>query len=370
MPVYPYSLKDGTKRYYVSYRDPAHKQRVKRGFARKRDAELYEASVRVDASRGQYIDPKRARTKVSELYEVYLARQSVSVKASTLRPIEIGWKLRVKPRWGDFPVNQISHDEIQKWVSELATHKSPTVVRRDYGTLSAILDIALRSNRIPNNPAKDVRLPKATRGRNTYLTHTQLQRLASNSGSHESLVLLLGYCGLRWGEATALEVRDLNFAAKRIRVCRNAVWVGKELHVGTTKNGEDRTVPLPDFLAKRLSDECEHKAENDLLFPGLNGKHMHQTRVNVTSGGWFAQALDKTGLPRTIHPHDLRHTAASIAISSGANVKAVQRMLGHKSAVMTLDRYAELFDDDLDDLTEAIDKAATEAKLTLTQNRA
>ena len=48
--------------------------------------------------------------------------------------------------------------------------------------------------------------------------------------------------------------------------------------------------------------------------------------------------------------HDLRHTAASLAISSGANVKAVQRMLGHKSAAVTLDVYADLFPDDLDDV--------------------
>ena len=49
-----------------------------------------------------------------------------------------------------------------------------------------------------------------------------------------------------------------------------------------------------------------------------------------------------------MHPHDLRHTTASLAISSGANVKAVQRMLGHASVAMTLDTYADLFDDDLD----------------------
>jgi integrase len=55
--------------------------------------------------------------------------------------------------------------------------------------------------------------------------------------------------------------------------------------------------------------------------------------------------------------HDLRHTAASLAISAGANVKAVQRMLGHASAAMTLDTYADLFDDDLDAVAMALDEA-------------
>jgi integrase len=52
-------------------------------------------------------------------------------------------------------------------------------------------------------------------------------------------------------------------------------------------------------------------------------------------------------------PHDLRHTAASLAVSAGANVKAVQKMLGHASAAMTLDIYADLFDDDLEAVATA-----------------
>ena len=55
-------------------------------------------------------------------------------------------------------------------------------------------------------------------------------------------------------------------------------------------------------------------------------------------------------------PHDLRHTAASLAIQSGVNVKAVQRMLGHASAAMTLDVYADLFDDDLDLVTNRLNE--------------
>jgi integrase len=65
----------------------------------------------------------------------------------------------------------------------------------------------------------------------------------------------------------------------------------------------------------------------------------------------------RSGVPR-LTPHDLRHTAASLAISAGANVKAVQRMLGHASAAMTLDTYADLFDEDLDAVAIALHAAA------------
>lgn len=58
--------------------------------------------------------------------------------------------------------------------------------------------------------------------------------------------------------------------------------------------------------------------------------------------------------------HDLRHTAASLAVSAGANVKAVQRMLGHASAAMTLDVYADLFDDDLDEVARRLERSVEE----------
>lgn len=75
--------------------------------------------------------------------------------------------------------------------------------------------------------------------------------------------------------------------------------------------------------------------------------------------GWWDAAVqacqaDDPHFPR-ITPHDLRHTAASLAVSAGANVKAVQRLLGHASASMTLDQYADLFDSDLDAVAHALD---------------
>lgn len=77
--------------------------------------------------------------------------------------------------------------------------------------------------------------------------------------------------------------------------------------------------------------------------------------------GWFEASVKKcqavdAAFPR-VTPHDLRHTAASLAISTGTNVKLVQKMLGHASAAITLDVYADLFEDDLDSVAEALDRA-------------
>ncbi len=70
----------------------------------------------------------------------------------------------------------------------------------------------------------------------------------------------------------------------------------------------------------------------------------------------FRPALELAGLDERLRPHDLRHTAASLMISGGASVKVVQRQLGHASAAMTLDIYAGLFADDLDELADHLDE--------------
>lgn len=99
------------------------------------------------------------------------------------------------------------------------------------------------------------------------------------------------------------------------------------------------------------------KAPGHLLF----GDGINHLRLPNSQDGWFANAVKRARAKHsafpTVTPHDLRHTAASLAISAGANVKAVQRMLGHASAAMTLDTYADLFDDDLDYVADALSRA-------------
>lgn len=124
--------------------------------------------------------------------------------------------------------------------------------------------------------------------------------------------------------------------------------------VGTLKSGKNRTVPVPQFVIEHLAGIC--RGRDDLLWATPTGGYMRPPRVR----SWFSAAVarcqqaDPT-FPR-ITAHDLRHTAASLAISAGANVKAVQRMLGHASAAMTLDVYADLFDSDLDAVAANVGK--------------
>jgi integrase len=81
-----------------------------------------------------------------------------------------------------------------------------------------------------------------------------------------------------------------------------------------------------------------------LVFARHHGGYLPRPK---SSNGWFVKAVKRAGV-QTVTPHDLRHTCASLAVFAGMNVLALQRVLGHTSAKMTLDTYADLFDDDLD----------------------
>ena len=100
-----------------------------------------------------------------------------------------------------------------------------------------------------------------------------------------------------------------------------------------------------------------------LLFTSPNG-----TALRI--GNWRRRVWDPAvaaACVAPLTPHDLRHTAASLAIASGGTVKHVQRMLGHKDAAMTLNVYAALFEDDLDSVAERLDQALLEADAACTR---
>ncbi|MDM2097763.1 site-specific integrase, partial [Mycobacteroides abscessus] len=232
---------------------------------------------------------------------------------------------------------------------------SATVVNRAVGILAGILDDAVEHRALAFNPARRFKRgekPQKAPKRHVYLTDADVCRLAEESGRHADLVLVLAFTGLRWGEAIALTVADVEFLKRRISVHSNAVQVGQEFKVGQTKGKENRTVPVAESVLARLAVRCRGRTEKDLLFPARAGGYLK--RPSYDSTGWFNRAVERAQV-QTITPHDLRHTCASLAVSSGANVLAVSRMLGHKDPSVTLRVYADLFDSDLDAVAVNLD---------------
>lgn len=348
------------KRYRVRYRKPDGSQTDKRGFKTKKEAELFSASVEVKKATGEYIDPAAGRVTVATVGAEWITTRS-HLKPSSVAAYESAWRLHVKPKWGDHTVGSIRPSEVQAWVDHMSSAgdgrkaKSPTIVRRAHDILAGILDSAMRDNRVPSNAARGANLPRRTSRPHVYLTHEQVAKLATACGEHALLVTMLAYTGLRWGEVTALRVRDVNQLRRRLHVIQNAVYVNGRIDVGTPKTHKTRTVPYPGFLAASLKAACVGKGPDDLVFPGPKGDYFVTPTIKANS--WWDRAAERIGA-KGMTIHDLRHTAASLAISAGAHPKAVQRMLGHASAAMTLDVYADLFEDDLDAVAERMGEQA------------
>ena len=139
---------------------------------------------------------------------------------------------------------------------------------------------------------------------------------------------------------------------------------GGQAVVGPPKNGKARTVPITPYISAMFEPLVKDRWPTELLFKSARG---HQARPNNFKRRDFDSAIasinataeakkyrgDKSALtiPKGLWVHNLRHTAASWLVQSGASVKVVQRMLGHATASITLDAYAGLFDQDLDDVS-------------------
>ncbi|MDF7641757.1 tyrosine-type recombinase/integrase [Bifidobacterium sp. ESL0784] len=356
-------------RYRVRYMKPDHTETSKRGFKRKRDAELWASShVTVAIANDDYIDPGKGKVTVGQLYEAWYAGHRSLWKPSMAHTTEVSWRTHVKDTWQNVPIKNVTRSNVQRWISGLAGERSASTTLKAYGILKGVVDDALKDRRISRDPLEGIKLPRKPKrkSRRVYLTIPQLIAFADECRNAQergeerrALILLLGFCGLRWGEAAALRVGDVDFLKHRIEVVGNVVRIGSNEIEGTPKSGQGRSVPMPRIVESALLEVCAGKAENDHVFLDPSGHTIKPQSVADLKGNrtWYVSALRRLGyLPEDMpSPHDLRHTAASIAVHAGANVKALQRMLGHASAAMTLDVYADLFDSDLDDVARMID---------------
>ena len=345
---------------YVDDQGREHAQ----GFVRKADGQRWLNKQVSDQETGTWTDPALSVVTFGAMAERWF-----STKATRAPKTVAGYRsildTIVLPRWRDVPLRDVRYDDLQVWIASLSVDGSnrfegkglsASRVRQTHQLVGAVLKFAVKAKHLPANPAEGVELPRIAETEQRYLTHEQLHRVAVASGRLRTLVLVLGSCGLRFGEAAALRVADVDVTARRIRVRRSVTYVtGKGLVEGPTKNHTARTVPVPTFVAQLLETEIADRDGSALLFESARG------------GGYLS--LDEARYPwrkavaavdgcEGVRLHDLRHTCASLAISSGANVKIVQKLLGHKTAVLTLDRYGHLFLDDLDAVADAFDSAA------------
>src|SRR6185312_11134950 len=350
------------KRWMARYVDDEGHERAK-AFDRKGDAQVWlDSEVTAKLATGTYVAPKAGLITVGEMYASWSTTQG-HLSPSTTKTRCSAWRNHVRQRWGQTSVVDVKTSAVKAWVTQMITDEIgvPTIIQA-FGILRQVLGAAVDDNRIPRNPCSGVPLPKSEHADRGYLSHAQVATLAATMERLPEVIRFLAYTGLRWGEMAALRVQDFDMLRRRVNVSRSVTEAGK-LVWSTPKTGERRSVVFPASLTEELAALMVGKTREDLVFTNLSGGVLRGSNFRPR---FFDQAVEKCQkvdetFP-TITPHDLRHTAASLAVSAGANVKAVQRMLGHAKASMTLDVYADLFDDDLDVVATQLDAAIMTSK--------
>ena len=314
------------------------------------------------------VDSAPGMPTLAEFFPRYIEHRGLRCTPGTLAGYEAEAARTFLPRLGELPVDMIDRRTVAEWIRwqlqqptarwraaaaraaaatpprpepPLAT-VSPKTVRNAHALLSAVLGLAVQEGILPANPARGADLPdddvEEERG---IFSRTEWARFyAAMSESYQPLLIVLLVTGARWGEATALQVRDLDVAARVIHV-RRAWKKGKDgavLGVPKTARGR-RTIMLPDWAVETLEPLAAGRAADEFLLTAPGGGVIHRT--NFVERHW-KPALAAAGIAKHLTPHSLRHTFASWALMDGVPAQVVQHRLGHESLQTTSRVYAHL----------------------------
>lgn len=309
-------------------------------------------------AQGDWTDPALGRITFGEYVLAWLDSRA-DLKPKTRHQYHSLLRLHILPTWRTVPLAKVTFEGLTQWVARLTlSGLGASGVRQSVFVLSAALDHAVRSGRLRSNPARGLGLPRPSRRDYVFLTHRQVLDLAAAAGPWRLLILVLGYTGLRWGEATALRVCDIDFDRRRIDVRHAFSDVGGRVVLGTPKSHQSRSVPVPRFIAAELVAATGGKRADDLLFTVPGGSVV---RLSNWRQAAYPPARNRAGVSARFRIHDLRHTAASLMIQAGYPPKMLQEIMGHASITTTLDLYGHLYPGEMDRYADRLDKAAGDA---------
>ena len=319
---------------------------AQRSFGRRVDAKRWEADQLAKLDAGSWIDPARGRMTFAALAEEWQAsRGHLAVRSQETTRFLLD--KYVIPEIGAYPISGISAADVERVMSALTARGLATATRRRaLSMMRLVFDYAIRDRRLSVNVARMVPLPRGgTKREPHWLRPEQLGRLVmAVPPLCQPVVLFLGTTGCRFSEMAALRVDDVvpTPHGLGVRVHRAATQSKRTSGAvfGPTKTHQTRTVPVPAALDEYVRTRVAFTAPGGYLFPSPTGGVWTNTNFRARSG-WM-DATRRAGIEGTTI-HDLRHTAASLLIAAGADVKAVQVILGHSTATMTMDLYGHLF---------------------------
>lgn len=332
--------RNGTVKYRARIRGLDGRERSKT-FARKVDADRWITAQERAKDVGDWTDPAAGRGRYGEWQERWWrTRQG---RPSTLARDESYLRNHILPAFAATPIGGIRQPDVVEWVHELeGKGLAPATVHKIYQIFAASIQAAVDARMIPASPCVKVPLPKIERSEMRFLNPVEVQQLAEAiDPKYRALVLAAAYGGFRIGELSAMRPTRMLPATKQLEVAETVVWVRGHPVFGPPKSAAgQRRVTLPGSVWDELVAHARSHA-TEFLFPSPEGGPLRSS--NFRRRAW-ASATEATGFSG-LRPHDLRHTAVSLWIASGANVKAVSMRAGHTSVSFTLDRYGHLYPD-------------------------
>jgi integrase len=348
---------NGVVRYRVRFRSPDGKQRSK-SFGSMREARAFASKVETQVREGDWIDPNAGRETFGELHSRWVAARVVSpVRAATE---ETQANVHILPRWRNVPLKKIKPLDVQEWIKNLTSprldaegnRKPASAYTAEGGLLQfrQVLDAAVLEGIIRTNPAAKVKSPPRPRKRVTKADVLEIHELdalvSAMPDRYKALVYLLGWLGMRWSEAMGLRNRHVDLQNACIYVGEEvAVQVRGTIHrrAGGKTAAATRTVPLPgpalDALRWHVDAAFNGDGPDGSVFVTEGGKTPDRSNFHRV----FNKAVNDCGLSgRGINLRQLRHTAATLMLSSGLDILDVQERLGHSRGSITLDIYGRV----------------------------
>jgi integrase len=345
-------------RYEVRITDPVSGKR-RSLFARTED----EAVSRLKAAHRAIDDGSGladGRVTVEGYFTDWLTGVRPTLRRTTAKRYEQLIRLQIVPHIGKVKLRALTPVHLRKLYATLQTEPragrrgkeplAPRTVGHAHRVIHAALEQAARDGLVGRNVASLVSPPKVPHAEITTLSSAQVRALltAAQGDNLEALIVLAVTAGLRQGEMLGLKWADIDTDAGTLSVRRSLAPVASgELIFQEPKTARSRrTITLTRAAISALKAHRVRQTEErlraigwehgDMVFPDAIGRPQHPSNVSLD---WRA-LRDRAGLPASFRFHDLRHTAASLALSAGVPITTVSEMLGHANTAITLAIYA------------------------------
>jgi len=337
--------------YRVIYRyttwDGETKQTTKRGFKTKKEAQAFEAQMRL-------VKNTDMNMTLADFVPIYfedkkneLAPTSKSNKTDMI-------KHHILPYFGNKKMNEITASDIIKWQNTIEEQTYEESYKRMLqNQFNAILNHAKRVYGLETNPTSKVRKMGKADGRPmefwTIEEYEEFIATVDKKSRNYLMFEILFWTGMRESELLALVIDDIDFENNKIHINRGYHRLHKEDIIGKPKTESSvRTITIPEFLKKEIQEYMSQFYEyptDQRIFP----------IVARTLQKGFKTAIEKAGV-KYIRVHDLRHSHVAYLINQGVDAMVIRDRLGHKDIKITLNTYGHLYPSRQKEVADMLDQ--------------